>query len=86
MNVSATGDGQLSEFVFDVRHHGAVGDGCSLDTHAIQTAIDHCHAAGGGMVVCPPGIYLTGTIELKSNVELHLVASATLKASTDRSD
>ena len=73
MNESATADGQLSGFVFDVRRHGAVGDGRSLDTRAIQSAVDRCYAAGGGVVVCPPGIYLTGTIGSKDAPALDLV-------------
>jgi hypothetical protein len=69
--------------VYQIDGHG---DGEQLDTAAVQDAIDHCHAAGGGMVVCPPGIYRIGTIELKSNVRLHLTAGATLKGSTQRED
>jgi polygalacturonase len=51
-----------------------------------QAAIDACHAAGGGRVVCPPGIYLVGTLEIKSNVDLHVEAGATLRGSTDQAD
>ena len=72
--------------VFDVRSFGVAGDGRVLDTGPIQAAIDSCHAAGGGVVFCRPGTYLVGTIELKSNVELHVAAGAKLKASTKRSD
>ncbi|MDD4892297.1 MAG: glycosyl hydrolase family 28 protein [Phycisphaerae bacterium] len=71
--------------VFDIREFGAAGDGRTLDSPAIQAAIDACHAAGGGMAYCPPGDYLIGTIELKSHVNLHVEAGAMLRGSTDRS-
>lgn len=69
---------------FDVRSHGAVGDGKALDTAAIQSAIDAA-AVAKGRVVFPPGIYLSGSIRLKSHVQLHLQKGATLLGSTDRS-
>ena len=59
---------------------GAKGDGTSYDAQAIQAAIDYA-ANRGGKVVVPPGVYLCGTIRLKSNVELHLREGAILKAS-----
>ena len=63
---------------FDVRDFGAVGDGKSPDTGAIQRAIDACVQQGGGIVVVDHGNYLTGTIQLRSHVELHLTSTATL--------
>src|SRR5688500_9726292 len=62
----------------NVRTFGAVGDGKSNDTEAIQRAIDVCASAGGGTVYVPPGDYLTGTLTLKSYVTLHLSSGATL--------
>ena len=70
---------------FDVMAHGAIGDGKSLNTVAIQKAIDAAAAAKGGRVVFPPGRYLSGTIRLKSRVTLHLEKGATLLGSTDLS-
>jgi len=70
----------------DVRHHGAVGDGRAKDTVAIQSAIDHCAAAGGGQVVVPAGTYVCGTLYLKDNVDLHLSGGARIVASPDRVD
>lgn len=69
--------------VHDVRHHGAKGDGTTLDTAAIQRAIDAAAAAGEGSVVFPPGRYLSGSIVLKSNVTLELAENAVLLGSTD---
>ncbi|MHB1034341.1 MAG: glycoside hydrolase family 28 protein [Pirellulales bacterium] len=71
---------------FDVRQHGATGDGRSLDTAAINKAIEACSAAGGGQVVFPPGDYLSGTVHLKSNVTLVLEAGATLVGSKKLAD
>ncbi len=71
---------------YDVRRFGAVGDGETLDTTALQEAIDRGHDDGGGVVLVPPGIYLTGTIYLKSGVNLHLCAGAILRGSTRRED
>lgn len=77
-------NGQTS--VFSIRAFGAAGNGQAKDTAAIQAAIDACARAGGGRVLCPPGTYLTGSIELKDNVDLHIEAGATLLGSADRAD
>ncbi len=71
--------------IFDVRDFGAKGDGIALDTKAIQQAVDACGKTGG-TVVLPPGRYLTGSIELKSDVELEVSTGATLAGSKDLSD
>ena len=71
---------------YDVADFGAVADGSTLNTAAIQAAIDACHAAGGGTVVVPAGVFKTGTIWLKSHVELHLSHGATLLASENLDD
>lgn len=65
---------------------GAIPDGKSLNTQAIQKAIDACHENGGGQVIIPPGIFVTGSIFLKSNVELHFMHNAVLKASENLED
>jgi hypothetical protein len=69
--------------VFNVRQHGARGDGETLDTAALNGAIEACEAAGGGQVLVPPGRYLTGTVHLKSRVTLVIEAGATVVGSTD---
>ena len=65
---------------YDVRNFGAAGDGKTLDHGAINRAIDSCVARGGGRVVLPAGTYLCGSIRMKSNVELHISAGATILA------
>ena len=69
--------------VFDIRDYGAAGDGKTLDTTAINKAIEACAAAGGGQVWFPPGKYLSGTVHLKSHVTLFFEAGATLIGTTD---
>ena len=66
--------------VYNVRDYGAKGDGRTLDHVAINKAIDACVAGGGGQVLLPAGIYLCGSIHLKSQVDLHLTAGATILA------
>lgn len=62
---------------------GAVSDGLTLNTAAINRAIDQLSKKGGGVVVIPPGLWLTGPIELKSNINLYISPSATLLFSAD---
>lgn len=69
-----------------VTDFGAKGDGVTLNSHAIQTAIDACHAHGGGRVVIPAGEFVTGTLYLKSNVDLHLDSGAVLLGSLNPFD
>ena len=72
--------------VYNIRDFGAKGDGKTLDTAALQAAIDACTRDGGGTVLVPSGTFVVGTTELKSNVILHLAASATLLGSGDGKD
>ena len=65
---------------YNVRSFGAVGDGKNLDSPAINTAIESAFANGGGKIIVPAGIYLCGSIHLKSNIELHLLPGAIIKA------
>jgi hypothetical protein len=69
----------------NVRDYGATGDGRTLDTAAINQAIESCSKAGGGRVVLPPGCYLSGTVRLRSHVTLLLEAGATLAGTTNLS-
>ena len=68
---------------FNVRDYGATGNGKTLDTPAINKAIEACAAAGGGQVLLSPGKYLSGTVHLKSNVTLFLEAGAVLIGTPD---
>ena len=65
---------------------GVVADGATLNTTALQRAIDACSAAGGGTLHFPAGRYVTGTLQLKDNVTLHLDANAVLLGSTHAAD
>lgn len=65
---------------YNIRSFGAVGDGKNLDSPAINTAIESAFANGGGKIIVPAGIYLCGSIHLKSNIELHLLPGAIIKA------
>ena len=71
---------------FNVRDHGARGDGKEKDTAAVQKAIEACVEKGGGTVLFPAGTYLCGSIHLRSNVTLRLEAGATILGSKDGSD
>ncbi|HEX7903193.1 MAG TPA: glycosyl hydrolase family 28 protein [Chitinophagaceae bacterium] len=72
--------------IYNVRDYGAKGDGKKLDTKAIQSAIDKCFADKGGTVLIPAGDFLSGTVELKSNVTLHIAAGGKLLGSPKRED
>ncbi|MCM1162733.1 MAG: glycosyl hydrolase family 28 protein [Muribaculaceae bacterium] len=72
--------------VYNIADYGAVSDTLHLSTVAIQSAIDTCAVQGGGRVLIPAGDWKTGSIFLKSNVELHLENGATLYGSTDIAD
>lgn len=69
-----------------VTDFGAAADGKTMDTAAIQKAIDACYDSGGGEVVVPAGEYLTGDITLRSHVTLHLLSGAKLTASRNTGD
>lgn len=69
---------------FAITDYGAVADGMTECTEAIRKAIEACHEAGGGRVtVSAAGIFLTGSIHLKSNVDLHVAEGATLRFLSD---
>ncbi|MGV8138898.1 MAG: glycoside hydrolase family 28 protein [Mangrovibacterium sp.] len=69
--------------IFDITSYGAKGDGTTLNTSKIQSAIDAAANAGGGKVLFPEGVFLSGSIILKSGVELHLDKKAVLLGSTN---
>jgi polygalacturonase len=61
---------------FNIIRYGAIADGITLNTKNINKAIIDCNAKGGGVVLVPGGMWLTGPIEMKSNVNLHIVRDA----------
>lgn len=76
----------LGTDTYNICDFGARGDGKTLNTAAIQKAIDKCFENKGGTVLIPAGDFLCGTIELKANVTLHLSAKGRLLGSTIRED
>lgn len=73
----------LGARTYNVRSFGAKGDGTTLDTAAVQAAVDACNKDGGGTVLVPAGTFLIGTVELRSNVTLHIAAAGKLLGSTN---
>ena len=71
---------------FNIIDYGAIGDGKTNNTLSIQSAIDAAHAKGQGKVIVPDGQFLTGSITLKSGVELHLNEGAVILGSTKHVD
>ena len=75
------------ENVIDITTLGAVGDGKTINTKSIQQAIDKCSGIkGGGIVYIRDGVFVTGTLELKSNVTLYVEAGAILRGSFEHAD
>lgn len=71
---------------YDITAFGAKGDRTTLNTAAMQSAIDACYADGGGTVLVPAGVFRIGTVELRSNITLHLNAGAILLGSGTGAD
>ncbi|MBS1521943.1 MAG: glycoside hydrolase family 28 [Bacteroidetes bacterium] len=72
--------------IYNIAERGAVADGKTNNTTVIQKAIDEASSQGGGMVLVPAGKFVTGVINIKSNVELHLDKDAFLLGSPVRAD
>jgi hypothetical protein len=85
LGVSAAAAQGVRRNVQSVRDHGATGDGRTLDTRAIQAAVDAA-ASSRGTAHFPPGTYRSGTVRLRSRVTIQLAAGATLVASPDDAD
>jgi len=69
-----------------IADHGAVSDGKTINTKAVQEAVDACAAKGGGTVVVPAGVWVTGSVELKSHITLRLEPGAVLRGSDKLAD
>ena len=76
----------LGAQTYNIKDFGAVGDGRTVCTLAIQKTIDSCEASGGGTVLIPAGMFLSGTIQLFDNIDLHLQRGAVLEGSKKVSD
>lgn len=83
---SETSAKSKSKREYNVTRFGAVGDGKTLNTMSIQSAIDHCAAKGGGTVVVPKGVFLCGAIFLKQGVDLRIDRDGILKGTTNIED
>lgn len=83
---SPSEDKLLGANIYNIRDFGAKGDGKTLDTTSIQAAIDKCFADKGGTVLIPAGDFLCGTIELRSNITIHVSAKGKLLGSPRRED
>jgi polygalacturonase len=68
---------------YNIKNYGAVGDGLVLNTQAFEKAISECSKNGGGKVIVPAGIWLTGPIYFKSNINLYLEQGAMIQFTTD---
>jgi hypothetical protein len=68
---------------YNIRDFGGKGDGITVDTAALQSAIDACNGDQGGTVLVPAGTFVIGTVEMKSNVTLHISAGGKLLGSAD---
>ncbi|HEU5080381.1 MAG TPA: glycosyl hydrolase family 28 protein [Opitutaceae bacterium] len=80
---TSASDANRGARIYNIRDHGAKGDGTSLDSAAVQAAIDLCAQDGGGTVLVPAGDFVVGTLELRSHVTLHLAARGRLLGSAD---
>jgi polygalacturonase len=69
--------------IFNIINYGAMADGITLNTKSINAAIDDCNKKGGGSVIVPKGLWLTGPIVLKSNVNLHLEKNSVVQFTMD---
>ncbi len=72
--------------VFNINDYGAVGDGIAMNTSAFRKAVEACSNAGGGTVLVPPGLWLTGPIQLESKINFHVSRGAVILFSKNHSD
>lgn len=83
---ATTASGAAHPKTYVITDYGAIGDGHTLNTKAIQNAIDRCASEGGGVVVIPSGTFLSGAIFLKQGTNLSITKDGMLKGSTDLND
>jgi hypothetical protein len=78
-----TSGSTLGTRVYNITDFGAKGDGKTLATKPLQAAIDACNKDHGGTVLVPAGVFVIGTVEMRSNVTLHIAAGGKLLGSAD---
>jgi polygalacturonase len=78
--------GQAAEKTLNVRDFGAKGDGLAKDTAALQNALNECATNGGGTVLVPEGVYLTGSLIIGGNTTIQFAPRANLMGSPDIAD
>ena len=76
----------FSDYEVNINEFGAIGDGHVMNTQAINDAIKKCSENGGGKVIIPAGIWLTGPIKLQNNINLYLEEQALLQFSSNYKD
>ncbi len=69
----------LTGKTYNIKDFGALDDGKTVNTVAIQNSINKCREAGGGIVLIPAGTFISGSIQLFSNINLYLETGAILK-------
>ena len=79
-------DFDLLKSQFIITDFGAVADGTTINTGAIQAAIDKCYSEGGGVVIVPKGVFMSGSIFFKEGVDLHIEENGVLKGSVNPDD
>ena len=74
----------IPDYTVSITDFGAVGDGNTLCTEAFDKAIKHLQKQGGGHLILPEGVWLTGPIQLRSNIDLHVTAKAIIRFTPNR--
>lgn len=83
---ACTGSKQSADKQYIVTGYGAVGDGQTVNTKAIQSLIDSCSTNSGGTIIIPEGTFISGALFLKQGVNLHIEKGGILKGTTNRHD
>lgn len=86
LRLPASASGFYPTKIYNVLYYGAKPDNSTVNTNAINQAIEDANFYGGGFVLFPPGVYYTGSILLKSNVYLYLENGASIQASNNVAD